>query len=579
MVGSRLLKKSYGIDRRAPRHALDRPRENLWKYLRSDGNKVNFSIMDEYLGDFPATRRIRKLANKLRRTGAELREMAESPDDGTRRIARLIIALGKPTEPAFFQKGISDNYSVIRSDTVRFAETGADRTRLYNQLIRLIREDPVARVRRAAGRRLRKSFADLYSIDYESLPQLSRMLLLDSLDGYAQIDKKCAETLLFSENPEIAFRAARKLFEWNILRRYFEAKSNEKLLMKAAELGVVDFLEHARINAGNRNLAGVLAERAGRDDLILLLSSATSSRQNEKITQDSKEIQQIVQELANCNPCEKAAVMAAISKFPMQEVKQAIEDTYPTLSSENCAEILIEIARRGRWIDWQDKITAATESESPDIRREAILTLRELKGESSAPDISPFLLDNVERVRIAAAQALALLPSSGFEQLAKYLAIEPEGKIRESIIEGIRRAGSASTLSCLIENPNLLSPDLIKEIFNQGIDEFGVKMLAQSENDIINKVIRLGGFHAGKSIFLAWEKLKSEEKVRLLRCIEKSDWAYSALAMLRKQTTDCGPFLKHLSRKEALKLFEKALHNETPEKRRFLKNRLLRRLR
>jgi len=566
-------------EERATWHALDRPRESLWRYLRLAGNKLDFSMLDEYLGDFPATRRIRKLANKLRRTGGELREMAESPNDGVRRIARLIIALDRPFEPAFFRRGITDNYSVIRSDTVRLAVAGTDRTRLYNQLVRLIREDPDARVRRTAGKRLRESFADLYSIDYEGLSPLSRMLLLDSLDGYAQIDEKYAETLLFSENPELAFRAARKLLEWGILRRHFESKSGVKLLMRAAELKVVDFLEHARIDAGNRSLARILSEKANRDDLTLLFSEsgANSSRQGKEFTQVSKEIQQIVQELANCNPCEKGAAMAAISKFPMQEVKQTIEDAYPKLSSENCAEFLIEIARRGRWIDWQERIIEAAESESPDIRREAILALPELKGESSAPEISPFLFDKVERVRVAAAQALALLPSNGFAELTRYLATEPEGEIRKSIIEGIRKAGSTSTLNCLIENPNLLPPDLIKEIFNQGIDESGVKLLARSGNG--SEVIRLGGFHAGKSIFLAWEGLESEEKAKLLRCIEKSNWVYSVLVTLREKSTGFEPFLKHLSRKETLKLFEKALQNESPEKRRLLKNRLLRKLR
>ncbi|MCK5735110.1 MAG: hypothetical protein KAH21_01480, partial [Spirochaetaceae bacterium] len=240
--------------------------------------------MNILLGDLPDGLQIRKTALALNLPESDLRSLSESQNKSTRRIARLILLESKTgvTEDPLLQKGLSDKSAVIRSDAARFAGTGADRTRLYNQLIRLIREDTDQRVRKAAGKRLTDSFADLYSVDFNGLPPLSQMLIIDALEGHSRVDEERLESLLESKNRETSFKAARSLQSWGTLKHLYNKgnSSGNSILKQAASLGVADYLEDEIINDNNREWSVILAGLAGRDDLVRGFSRTQEGPEN-----------------------------------------------------------------------------------------------------------------------------------------------------------------------------------------------------------------------------------------------------------------------------------------------------------
>ncbi|PIE04782.1 MAG: hypothetical protein CSA76_02415 [Spirochaetales bacterium] len=248
----------------------------------------SMEAIDHVLGDTPSWKTVQRLSRRLKAAEEELFLLSNSDSQYERRVARLLLLTEREghREDARLFAGLNDSYYRVRSDAARLSASGDDRTRLYNRLIRLIREDPHIKVRRAAGARLSHDFADLYTLEFDRLPPLSRMLILDALEGHNSLDETRAEKLLLEETGEPAYRAGRRLDDWGTLTRLFlftgEMNSEEakSILNKAADLGVSGFLE--RLSPGSLKqehlLSAIeLSQRAGREDLKELFESRLKS--------------------------------------------------------------------------------------------------------------------------------------------------------------------------------------------------------------------------------------------------------------------------------------------------------------
>jgi hypothetical protein len=560
------------------------PARSFRDCTQSIGEDAALSALDEYLGDYPDGQKIRKTALALDLPENELRVMAESSDNIKRRISRLLlleITTGI-TEDSLLQKGLTDKSAKIRCDAARFTGTGADRTRLYNQLIRLIREDPDARVRKSAGKRLAESFADLYSIDFDGLPALSRMLILDALEGHSRIDEERAEAMLDDKSRETAFRAARNLQRWGTLGRLVKdgSKSAIEILKKAAALGVAEYLEKADTNNVNHDEIVELAGRAGRDDLVRRLSKNKNSPGSAGITVPPalREMEKTIIRLTNLPSDDRKKL---IDELPIEDpgFRKAVENAYPPPERDISSEVLFELARYGQWVEWSDRLSAALSSEESSIRRSAITALSEIAPGEAVKKIPSFLLDSSEIVRESAAAALASIPSGkGCPLLAQYLKDEPEPENRNSVITGIRSAGAAALARCILDNWELLGAAAAGEMLMEGIDEVGVELLADGFTDEtdITDLLKHSGFKGGLSLLRAWNAVDVNARKRLLSCLMASGWAEGIPGQLEREqrlkTQNLSETLKILNRDELTQLLEPVAKKADGRNRRLIRS-------
>jgi len=502
-------------------------------YRRSVGDAEAEKALDQWLGDVPEPARIRRAAAALDRPEADLKRMAESDDQASRRLGRLVLldrGAGSD-DAALLQKGLSDPVARIRCDAARFVSVGDDRTRLYNQLIRLIREDPDVHVRSSAGRRLAGSFDDLYSMDFEGLPPLSRMLLLDALEGVTRSDEERAEVLLNASDGEAAFRAARCLMKWGTLARYFRSGGSESaaVLERCAALGVVDYLEGADVDQARRESAVRLAGLAGRDDLVRRFTGSASPNQDElhEPIRTVEELEALVDRLAALDGDEREN---ALGELPLDETgfRTALERAFPPPERDRSTTVLFDIARAGRWTSWAGRIGKALNHEDPDIRRAAAEALPSIDPESAESALPPLLTDPVDRVRRRAAHGLASLASGGgCPALAEYLSLETDEKERSAVLDGVRRSGGAAIARCITDNAGVMPPESVGALLAEGIDSVGVELLVDGFSSAadLKKALQSAGPPAGESMVAAWSAVDSSARRRLLSWIGASGWA------------------------------------------------------
>jgi len=531
--------------------------------FRTYGENPIFDALNELSGDLPDSQNIRKTALALDRPEADLRTMAESSRESQRRIARLILletGTGLSDDP-LLQKGLSDISAVIRTDTARFTGTGTDRTRVYNHLIRLIREDPDIRVRRAAGKRLIDSFADLYSVDFSGLPPLSQMLFIDALEGHSRIDEERVESLLHSDDAETAFRAGRTLQKWGTLKQRFQNIENASIddtLKIAASLGVADYLENVIINDTNRNQAIELAKTAGRNDLVSRFTEGAKQLkiQTETTLKYFSEIQNIIDELLKLDTESREQ---EIKKLPLDNpvFREAVESAFPEKFFDRTFQLLFEMARIGQWENWTDRIVTGLSAGDPELTISAIDALAVIDREAVLRMVPPMLADSTNRIRRSAARALASITSEeGILKLVEYLKGEPpEEEKLESVYSGISDAGGTAPVRCILGNTGVLSSQTIGKLLDQGIDEHGVKLLAEGFTDTgdLAELLKYSGYKAGFSILSAWPALEESTRKHFLSSLAAAEWGYS---IPRENNPGLQTVLKQLSREERTLLLE-----------------------
>ena len=524
--------------------ALDsrKPAKAMKALSLTAGEGAVFEALDAYSGDFPDPAKIRRITLALNAPEADLRTMSESENSSVRRISRLLLLqhTAGMVEDAALQKGLSDPSARIRADAARFTGEGGDRTRLYNQLIKLIREDPDARVRAAAGKRLAMSFADLYAVDFDGLPPISRMLILDALGGVTRSDEEKAEALLNSTDGEASFRAARALQRWGTLARIYASGGSEtsSVLETAASKGVVEFLEGSSPDDSHRDLAVRLAGMAGRDDLVRAFVGTRSPEtpMDDIGLRDIDGIERMIFSLAEK---EGAELKKRLGALPLDEThfRHTVEQAFPPPEADRIAGTLFEMAAFGGWTDWAPRIADALENEDPDIRCSAAAALSSLDPAAAAEKLPFLLTDPVDRVRSSAARGLAsLAEEGGGGHLAEYLSgAHPEGE-KESVLSGVREAGGAALARCIIDNADFLDDAAKGDLMARGMDSVGVELLADGFTTIssLKNAAAAAGPEAGESFLAAWETVDAAARKRLLSWIGASGWAGSLPSRLRK---------------------------------------------
>ncbi len=377
--------------------------------VRSKEAETTFIQIDSLLGDMPETHRIHKLTRSVRTPADELRQLAQASNDAVRRVARIILHLRTEGYDPILLKGLGDSSALIRCDTVRLSDTDEDRTRFYNHLIKMIREDPDRRVRKAAGERLSSSFADLYSMEFRGIPNLSRMLILDTLEGTSHSDEECAIELLFSESRESAFYAARCLYKWGTLRLLLlnGGPKSLKILKRCSELGIADQLQASPIPAANKDAALMLSKIAKRDDIhrriLAIHPSPTESVKTEVF--DITTVKKLFWDIHGQIETNRDAIR---SRLPLDntEFRRAMEMAFPPPDDDICSVLLFEIVEQGNWIEWSPRIANALSSQDADIRISAARALSRIDHKEALELLPPLLWDTVSIVRKTAKECL-----------------------------------------------------------------------------------------------------------------------------------------------------------------------------
>ncbi len=379
------------------------------EYSLSKWEKV-FESIGSTLEEEPDYKVLRKFMRRINISKEDLRQISTSKAVAVRRVARILLFFNSQGQDLILQHGLRDPSAVIRSDFIRLSEEGIDRSRLYNQLIKLIREDPDARVRKAAGERLSTTFADLYSVDYQGLPDLSRMLMLDALDGISRSDEELALKLLFSNDRESSFRAARCLCRWNSLERLFNDGNQEavRILEYCAEFGIVEYLETMPVKPAKKNLALHLARKANRKDIIRHITGSDTFRHEVENSQviDIPGTEKLFWKIYDQSPEERAM---SIKKLHLNSrlFQTSIETVFPPPDHDISSALLFELAKHGKWIDWTSRCADALLSLDPDIRLSAASALVVINPEEASLSLPPLLHDPVGRVRETTRQLLS----------------------------------------------------------------------------------------------------------------------------------------------------------------------------
>ncbi len=529
------------------------------------GENTVYRVLDSFLGDLPDGQRIRKTALAISLPEADLRHMADSAELPVRRVSRLILLESKTgvSEDPLLQKGLSDKSAVIRCDAARFTGSGTDRTRLYNHLIRLIREDPDIRVRRSAGKRLSDSFADLYSVDFNGLPPLSQMLIIDALEGHSRVDEERVESLLSSRNKEISYRAARTLQRWGTLKRLFTKKGETVTLKAAAALGVADYLEGITLNSDNKSLATELAGLAGREDLVRRFTGEHGGFENHE-KNESPVFSEIADTVHRLVKMDKIKREETLMKLPLNnpDFKSAAEKAFPESLMDITHSVLFNMARLGDWKDWSSRILGGLNSGDPEIAASAIPALAEIDPETALAVLPPVLMNSNKTLRIAAAGALASIPSGkGVLELGDYLKNERgEEDIIQDVLTGIRSAGGAALARCILDNFRTIGPEIAGKLLSNGIDELGVELLADGIPDEteLTDLLRHAEYPGGASILASWPALGESSRKKFLSSLSASSWGES---IPPEKGAELMGILKNLSLEERKTLLEPVLHN------------------
>ena len=455
-----------------------RPLRAFTRYREAAGEGVAFAGIDEYLGDDPPKTRIRRIVTLLEEAGWDNQGLVEAEEPSVRRIARLI-PLQRSDDSggdARLREGFTDSFGRIRGDTARFFHAGGGeekRALVYRELVRLVQEDPDTRVRRAAARRLRSSFADMPGADFSELPGHRRMFVLDYLDGQSPGDQEHAASLMESPDGEAAFLAARRLDQWGVLGRCFDVDEpgGAALLERASRLGAADYLEYGSIPEEKRNQALQLAENAGRRDIVRSLmppegagSGGTPGREravapprgtpgavpraapgaspgaDEDAPMTAAAVEAVIERMEGL---EDDGLKALMETWNTAVFRHLLEMMFPPPDEDRRSVIFFALARIGGWAQWASRAAGALESTDPDIRHAAALCLAETDPEAAAGALTALLPDPVERVRRGAARALAALPSGrGAAALADYLGDSPSAE-DEAVLLGLEDAAGA----------------------------------------------------------------------------------------------------------------------------------------
>ena len=128
-------------------------------------------------------------------------------------------------------EGLSDSHAEIRALIVKWF-VSVDRQKLYNKLFSMYLTDPVWEVRNTARQRIRKDFADLFSISPDNLSKVEKIHCIELLEKDSVMDHDLAFRFLLEDEPGTALNASIYLEREGCL---------DKLIRKASLSDMEDF--------------------------------------------------------------------------------------------------------------------------------------------------------------------------------------------------------------------------------------------------------------------------------------------------------------------------------------------------
>ncbi len=181
----------------------------------------------------------------------DIRQMTGDPEWPSRYFAvRILVHDDDERSTRALWEALRDSHPLVRRTAVEgFA--AADRQRLYEELLRMLLDDPACEVRRSAWERIHREFEDLYSLNAEALSDSQATHVLELLRPDSKHDENVALRFLAGDNLEHRLAAARFLERSLALERLAQEvdlgdreglERSFGLLRKACEVGVDGFL-------------------------------------------------------------------------------------------------------------------------------------------------------------------------------------------------------------------------------------------------------------------------------------------------------------------------------------------------
>ena len=220
----------------------------------------------------------------------EIREMTGDPEWAVRYMAiKILLHDGEDRSERAVWESFDDPHALIRATIVQEIEKEArpydpqeqsqSGSFLFDALKKLLLNDPVLEVRKAAKERILQDFYSFYSWQGQSLSTEQSLHILELLSSESQEDQDFAMKCLDGENLEMRLSAARYLQDSGILGRIFresylndmtELERNFTLVDKAIQVNVSGFLQELdrSDNPGSLLLASrVLKSSPHRDSI------------------------------------------------------------------------------------------------------------------------------------------------------------------------------------------------------------------------------------------------------------------------------------------------------------------------
>ncbi len=297
----------------------------------------------------------------------EIREMTGDPEWAARYMAiKILLHDGEERSERAVWESFEDPHSLIRATIVQEIEKEAkpydpqeqsqSGSFLFDTLKKLLLNDPVLEVRKAAKERILQDFHTFYSWQGQSLTTEQSLHVLELLNSESQEDQDFAMKCLDGENLEMRLSAARFLQTCGILGRIFresylndmaELERNFSLLDKAIQVNVSGFLQELdrSENPGTLLLASrVLKSSPHRDSIRKLAEKVFKLPEETKIDSEYSELYRNTLDCVSESGCDETLKLMKkeIARVKEnEELLQALLDRIPRRSGFIFIDLLV----------------------------------------------------------------------------------------------------------------------------------------------------------------------------------------------------------------------------------------------
>jgi HEAT repeat protein len=394
----------------------------------------------------------------------EIREIAGDPEWRARYFAiKVLLEDGSERSLRPVLDAFEDSHPLIRKTVISLIDP-AKVDFLYRRLQSSLIHDAAYEVRAAAWERIQREFLDQYQVDLESLNTTEAYHVLDFLDAGRDDHVNLAIELLEKDNLELRHPAAVFLDQtgW-LLNALNEAELSDqkdlkrrlKLLGKAAEVQVSDFLLHTATRPASLLLALQLMEKYGDRSIIPPLVERAFNQFNGS----QEEVWQQAVRLLNLRQTDSgtALYIKELDRHRYNARKSAYMLSQLRITEDKqLAELLMSLLMDQRFESREELVEALSRFQIAMILPELKEILRAGRGEYShriritalrviasyqLPYLVQMILEQLPTLPLEEARDFArLLQSySGSEFSARVddLLSQPDGKIRAAVIASV----------------------------------------------------------------------------------------------------------------------------------------------